>query len=108
MRGLVIPVIARLLSKRSSGARNDPAECAGSSRAPRRREDGDDWRGLDDEQHDAPGGDERHQEQAAQHAQPEALSREGSALRAGQVAQALTLGTARPDAVVVLIEADEE
>src|SRR5438094_2701976 len=63
---------------------------------------------LDNEQHDAPRGDERHEEQTAQHAEAEALSREGSALRAGQVAQALTLGTARPDAVLVLIDADEQ
>src|SRR5437879_13524923 len=63
---------------------------------------------LDNEQHDAPRGDERHEEQATQHATPETFSREGSALRAGQVAQALTLGTARPDAVLVLIDADEQ
>src|SRR5437879_11253742 len=63
---------------------------------------------LDNEQHDAPRGDERHEEQATQHATPETFSREGSALRAGQVAQALTLGTARPDAALVLIDADEE
>src|SRR3989475_12467300 len=63
---------------------------------------------LDDEDDDAPRGDERHEEQAAQHAKPETFSREGSARRAGHVAQALTLGTARPDAVLVLIDADEQ
>jgi hypothetical protein len=67
-----------------------------------------DGAGLYDEEDDAPRGDERHEEQAAQHAEPEAFSHEGSALRAGQVAQALTLGTARPDAALVLIDADEE
>src|SRR5437016_12968537 len=69
---------------------------------------GDDRGWLDNDEHDAPRGDERHEEQAAQHATPETFSREGSALRAGQVAQALTLGTARPDAVLVLIDADEQ
>src|SRR4029453_15520279 len=38
----------------------------------------------------------------------QALSREGSALRAGQVAQALTLGTALDDTVLVRTDTDEE
>src|SRR4029077_14993464 len=63
--------------------------------------------GLDDQEDEAPHGDERHQEQATQHAEAKTLSREGSALRVG-IAQALTLGTARADAVLVRTEADEK
>ena len=62
---------------------------------------------LDDEQDDAPRRDEHRQEQAAQYAQAEALSREGSALRVA-IAQALTLGTARTDAVLVRTDTDDQ
>src|SRR5215831_2255504 len=57
------------------------------------------WSGLDDEENDGPGGDER------RHAQAEPLSREGSALRVGEIAQALTLGTARIDAARARVDA---
>ena len=59
---------------------------------------------LDDEEDDGPGG-ERHHEQAVQHAKAEPLSCEGSAVRVGEIAQALTLGTARIAAARARVDA---
>src|SRR4029450_7190966 len=104
----VTAAIARLLLKRGSGRRNDPAEVLGRQEAPPREAPARDGGGLKNQKDHAPRGDERHQEQTAQHAEAKPFSREGSALRVGEIAQALTLGTAPPEAVLAGIHFDGE